>query len=195
MTIDETKTAGVAVPPKAAPVVATKAEKPFVTTVEGKDLNIIDVSVNAPVNPMAQPQPIKSLSDEQKANQEKLSGAATIGVTTDGRPVSDETTQDGRPIVTGANVKVPSAAQPLEVRVEVPPGMEHLADGKEQIAYATINVSDKTIARGVTVAEPMGSMRLAEEQAAGRESLERKHGVNQLKNENEAGRKSASRVG
>ena len=173
-----------------------KTGRPFVTTVQDKDLPIVDDVVKSPVNPMAQPQPIKSLSEAQRATQEELKNSANANaLTRDGRPVdTGVTTQDGRPIQTGPRVRVPGLTD-AEVRVEVAPGMEHMADGKEQIAYATVTVSDKTVTRGVNTVEPMGSRRLADEQAAGRASLERKHGVNQLENERTTGRNAAERKG
>lgn len=96
--------------------------KPFVTQVEGKNIDVVlDDVLNPPVNPMAQPQPINALSD------------------------------------------------------------------------ATITVSDKTVPRANITADPIGSRRLADEQAAGKASLERKHGVNQLEKESEAGKKAANK--
>jgi hypothetical protein len=75
----------------------------------------------------------------------------------------------------------------------VPPGHEHLADDKGQVAYATVIVSDKTVP-ATPAPEPMGSKRLAAEQAAGRAALERKYGPDQLKREQAQGAKSAGRT-
>lgn len=123
------------------------------------------------VNEMATPQPSQILSDEKKAQMAKLAAEAPEVV----------------------RVK-PDAPPTSEVRVEVPPGSEHLADGAGQVAYATVVVSDKTVPKAA-VAEPMGSKRLADEQAAGAAALVRKHGPNQLKREQAQGVHAAGRVG
>lgn len=172
-----------------------RSGKPFVTQVEGKGIDtVVDPTFNPPVNPLAQPQPINALSDAQKATQDELaSSAKPNAVTNDGRPIDTETVNvEGRPVQTGPKVPVPGAE--TEVRVEVPPGMEHLADGKEQIAYATITVPDKTVARGALAAEPLGSKRLTAEQEAGKASLERKHGPHQLEKEQTTGKKAANKA-
>lgn len=124
------------------------------------------------VNPMATPQPSQILSDEKKAQLAKQ--AAETG-----------------PYV--PKVKV-DAVPTSEVRREVPPGFEHLADEKGQVAYATVVVSDKTLPLA-PVAEPMGSKGLAAEQAAGKAALVRKHGPDQLKREQAQGVHAAGRAG
>lgn len=175
-----------AAPPPAGKPFATKVEDSEVKTVSvatetvmGKPLTEkADVKVDTAgavvppiiVNPMATPQPSQILSDEKKAQMETLAADAPVG----------------------PKVK-PDAAPTSEVRVEVPPGMEHLADDKGQVAYATVIVSDKTIP-AASAPEPMGSKRLEAEQAAGKAALERKHGPGQLKREQAQGAKSASRT-
>lgn len=122
------------------------------------------------VNPMATPQPSDILSKEKVSQMSELAKDAPT---------------------TAVRVK-PDALPTSEVRVEVPPGMEHLADESGQIAYATLVVNDKTIVKPA-LAEPMGSRRLADEQAAGRAALVRKHGPDQLKREQAQGAASAAR--
>jgi hypothetical protein len=122
------------------------------------------------VNELATPQPSQILSDEKKAQMAKLKSEAPDTVA----------------------VK-PDAPATSEVRREVAPGAEHTADDRAQVAYATVLVSDKTVP--VPAVEPMGSKRLADEQAAGKAALVRKHGPDQLKREQAQGAKSASRNG
>lgn len=145
--------------------VAPAATKLSTTKVEG-DKVIVETPI---VNLKAQPQPSAALSEEQKAIQAKFADTA--------------------PVV----AKVIEVTPPPEVRVEVPVGMEHLADDKTQIAYATVNVSDKTIPQAA-IAEPLGSRRLADEQAAGKASLVRKHSPDQVARENATGQAAAARA-
>lgn len=185
MTTDETKNVKTPVPTASADK-ASAADDPnrTVTAAVPKEMvmgEAITEKITVPakvlttppivVNEMATPQPSQILSDEKKSQMEKLRAEAPDIV----------------------RVK-PDAPPTSEVRREVAPGQEHMADDRAQVAYATTLVSDKTVGPA-GIAEPMGSKRLADEQAAGQAALVRKHGPNQLKREQAQGAKSAARNG